>query len=74
MSKQAEAERERRTKVINAEGEFQAAAKLAQAAEVQARLHSGSPRNRPTTEGPATWWYDSLLGKTSRPGGILLFR
>jgi len=34
MSKQAEAERERRAKVINAEGEFQAAAKLAEAAEV----------------------------------------
>ena len=55
MSKQAEAERERRAKVIDAEGEFQAAAKLAQAAEVQARLHIGSPRNGPTTEGPATW-------------------
>jgi regulator of protease activity HflC (stomatin/prohibitin superfamily) len=38
MSKQAEAERERRAKVINAEGEFQAAAKLAQAAEVLARF------------------------------------
>ncbi len=36
MSKQAEAERERRAKVINAEGEFQAAAKLAQAAQVLA--------------------------------------
>ncbi len=34
MSKQAEAERERRAKVINAEGEFQAAEKLAQAANV----------------------------------------
>jgi regulator of protease activity HflC (stomatin/prohibitin superfamily) len=34
MAKQAEAERERRAKVINAEGEFQAAAKLAEAAEV----------------------------------------
>jgi len=32
MAKQAEAERERRAKVINAEGEFQAAGKLAQAA------------------------------------------
>ncbi|MDI6686961.1 MAG: slipin family protein [Desulfobacterales bacterium] len=31
MAKQAEAERERRAKVINAEGEFQAAAKLAEA-------------------------------------------
>ncbi|HPA14381.1 MAG TPA: slipin family protein [Desulfobacterales bacterium] len=34
MAKQAEAERERRAKVINAEGEFQAAAKLAQASEI----------------------------------------
>ena len=34
MAKQAEAERERRAKVINAEGEFQAAARLAQAAEI----------------------------------------
>ena len=37
MSKQAEAERERRAKVINAEGEFQAAARLAEAAEVLSR-------------------------------------
>ena len=36
MSKQAEAERERRAKVINAEGEFQAAAKMAEAAAVLA--------------------------------------
>jgi regulator of protease activity HflC (stomatin/prohibitin superfamily) len=34
MAKQAEAERERRAKVINAEGEFQAADKLAQAAAI----------------------------------------
>jgi len=34
MARQAEAERERRAKVINAEGEFQAAAKLAEAAEI----------------------------------------
>jgi regulator of protease activity HflC (stomatin/prohibitin superfamily) len=34
MAKQAEAERERRAKVINAEGEYQAAAKLSEAAEV----------------------------------------
>lgn len=34
MAKQAEAERERRAKVINAEGEFQAADKLAQAAKI----------------------------------------
>jgi regulator of protease activity HflC (stomatin/prohibitin superfamily) len=33
MAKQAEAERERRSKVINAEGEFQAAQKLKEAAQ-----------------------------------------
>jgi regulator of protease activity HflC (stomatin/prohibitin superfamily) len=38
MAKQAEAERERRAKVINAEGEFQAAARLAEAAEVLGRF------------------------------------
>jgi regulator of protease activity HflC (stomatin/prohibitin superfamily) len=34
IARQAEAERERRAKIIHADGEFQAAAKLAQAAEV----------------------------------------
>ncbi|RJX31279.1 MAG: slipin family protein [Desulfarculus sp.] len=34
MARQAEAERERRAKVINAEGEYQAAEKLAKAAEI----------------------------------------
>jgi regulator of protease activity HflC (stomatin/prohibitin superfamily) len=34
MAKQAEAERERRAKIVNAEGEFQAAEKMAQAAAV----------------------------------------
>lgn len=38
MAKQAEAERERRAKIIAAEGEFQASEKLAQAADVMA-LH-----------------------------------
>ncbi|MEA3222082.1 MAG: slipin family protein [Thermodesulfobacteriota bacterium] len=37
MAKQAEAERERRAKVINAEGEFQAAQRLFEAAEVIAK-------------------------------------
>jgi len=36
MAKQAEAERERRAKVIHADGEFQAAAKLSEAADVMA--------------------------------------
>ena len=34
MARQAEAERERRAKVISAEGEFQASAKLAEAAAI----------------------------------------
>ena len=37
IARQAEAERERRAKIINAEGEFQAAARLAEAADVIAR-------------------------------------
>ena len=37
MAKQAEAERERRAKVINAEGEFQASTRLAEAAEIIGR-------------------------------------
>jgi regulator of protease activity HflC (stomatin/prohibitin superfamily) len=37
MARQAETERERRAKIINAEGEFQAAEKLVQAAEMIAR-------------------------------------
>jgi regulator of protease activity HflC (stomatin/prohibitin superfamily) len=34
IARQAEAERERRAKIISAEGEFQASAKLAEAAQV----------------------------------------
>jgi regulator of protease activity HflC (stomatin/prohibitin superfamily) len=37
MARQAESERERRAKIIAAEGEFQAADKLSQAAEVIGR-------------------------------------
>lgn len=37
MARQAEAERERRAKIINAEGEFQAAERLSQAAEIISR-------------------------------------
>ena len=37
MAKQAEAERERRAKVINADGEFRAAQKLSEAAEIMAK-------------------------------------
>lgn len=41
MAKQAEAERERRAKVIHADGEFQASAKLADAAEVISKNPAG---------------------------------
>ena len=37
MARQAEAEREKRAKIIHADGEFQASEKLAQAAEVISR-------------------------------------
>jgi regulator of protease activity HflC (stomatin/prohibitin superfamily) len=37
MAKQAEAERERRAKIIHADGEFQASQKLADAADIIAR-------------------------------------
>ena len=40
MAKQAEAEREKRSKVIHAEGEFQAAQRLAEAAKVLATQES----------------------------------
>ena len=41
MSRQASAEREKRAKIIHAEGELQASEKLAQAAEVARRLDEG---------------------------------
>jgi regulator of protease activity HflC (stomatin/prohibitin superfamily) len=40
MAKQAEAERERRAKIIHAEGEFQASQRLADAAEIIAKQPS----------------------------------
>jgi regulator of protease activity HflC (stomatin/prohibitin superfamily) len=39
MAKQAEAERERRAKLVNAEGEFQAAEKMVQAAAIRTTLY-----------------------------------
>jgi len=55
-----EAERERRAKVINAEGEFQAAAKLAEAAEVLARFpsRSSSATCRPCVRSPRSGTHD----------------
>ena len=40
MAKEAEAERERRAKIVAAEGEFQAAVKLGEAADIMTRIRS----------------------------------
>ena len=47
MARQAEAERERRAKIINAEGEFQAAARLTDAADVISRNPVDDPAALP---------------------------
>ncbi len=51
MARQAEAERERRAKVIAAEGEYQASEKLSQAAEVLSRTPSRHPAALPADAG-----------------------
>ena len=51
MARQAEAERERRAKVINAEGEFQAAARLAEAADVISPQPGGAAAALPADAG-----------------------
>ena len=51
MAKQAEAERERRAKVIHAEGEFQASQKLADAAGVMAFATDGVAAPLPSESG-----------------------
>ena len=55
MAKQAEAERERRAKIINAEGEFQAAEKMVQAAALiaRSRLRCNCAIFRPCAKWPA---------------------
>jgi regulator of protease activity HflC (stomatin/prohibitin superfamily) len=40
MAKQAEAEREKRAKIVHAEGEFEAARKLTEAADIMANTRS----------------------------------
>jgi regulator of protease activity HflC (stomatin/prohibitin superfamily) len=49
MSRQAEAERERRARIISADGEHQASKKLAQAAAVMAADPAARPRSRPAS-------------------------
>jgi regulator of protease activity HflC (stomatin/prohibitin superfamily) len=63
MARQAEAERERRAKVIAAEGEVQAASKLAQAAEVIA-LHPGALQLR---------LYQTLVEVSSEASSTIVF-
>jgi regulator of protease activity HflC (stomatin/prohibitin superfamily) len=80
IARQAEAERERRAKVINAEGEQQAAAKLLEAAEILARqpeamqLRYLSTLNVIANEKTSTILFpfpiefaSLLLGKTEQP-------
>ena len=43
MARQAEAERERRARILNAEGEFQASEKLAEAASIISRKPGDAP-------------------------------
>ena len=63
MARQAEAERERRAKVIAAEGEVQAASKLAQAAEMIA-MHPGALQLR---------LYQTLVEVSSEASSTIVF-
>ncbi len=66
MARQAEAERERRAKVINAEGELQAATKLKDAARLLSSLQTASEiaaENNSTTLFPLPLEFFSHMGK-----------
>jgi regulator of protease activity HflC (stomatin/prohibitin superfamily) len=52
MARQAEAERERRAKIINAEGEFQAAEKLSSAADIISKNPASGERGQRMTAAP----------------------
>ena len=79
MAKQAEAERERRAKVISAEGEYQASSKLAAAAEIIEKFPGGAcssascrpwSRSRPrTTRPPCSPSPSSSSGRSSSRAG-----
>jgi regulator of protease activity HflC (stomatin/prohibitin superfamily) len=80
IARQAEAERERRAKIINADGEFQASEKLAEAAAVLARepititlrylqtlAEIGTEKNTTVVFPVPVELLNALLGKASRP-------
>jgi regulator of protease activity HflC (stomatin/prohibitin superfamily) len=81
MAKQAEAERERRAKVINAEGEYQAANRLAEAAEIISQhpmalqlrylqtMREMASENNTTTIFPCLLIYFGFLWKRARRRG-----
>jgi regulator of protease activity HflC (stomatin/prohibitin superfamily) len=54
VSRQAEAERERRVRIIAADGEYQAAKKLAQAATVMAADPAARPAGQPASTAATT--------------------
>ena len=80
IARQAEAERERRAKIINADGEFQASEKLAEAAAVLARepititlrylqtlAEIGTEKNTTVVFPVPVELLTALLGKASKP-------
>lgn len=80
IARQAEAERERRAKTINADGEFQASEKLAEAAAVLARepititlrylqtlAEIGTEKNTTVVFPVPVELLTALLGKVSKP-------
>jgi regulator of protease activity HflC (stomatin/prohibitin superfamily) len=82
MARQAEAERERRAKIINADGEFQASEKLSEAASILARepititlrylqtlAEIGTERNTTIVFPIPVELLSALLRKTTAPGG-----
>ena len=80
IARQAEAERERRAKIINADGEFQASEKLAEAAAVLARepititlrylqtlAEIGTEKNTTVVFPVPVELLNALLGKPTKP-------
>jgi regulator of protease activity HflC (stomatin/prohibitin superfamily) len=80
IARQAEAERERRAKIINADGEFQASEKLAEAAAVLARepititlrylqtlAEIGTEKNTTVVFPVPVELLNALLGKSTKP-------
>ena len=66
MAKQAEAERERRAKVVNAEGEFQAAEKMVQAASLDCEVEPIAPATCAISRPCAKWRANTTRRRSCR--------